>query len=601
MACLGSHEETITNTRERAMSYRFILSLKICLIAPVLLSCQSSKAIPKDDIDNPLNAHELVAQLTVPNQQRSHDADLALLAKGPEALDGALTLLKLGLKHHSLRVREGSLRGLVAIHGVQSKAVFVLRDALNNSTAQLEQKALIDALAQLGPGAAPALPVLVRFLDPSHNSIIRESVLTALLRMKQSAAPALPQLIELLGEAKLRHSVLLILGQLGPKAQAARSILLELFDDGHLCAALPLKEIEVPASRLLPSLLAVWNSGKRQGSILQILESLGPYGSAAIPVIVEAACSGDLGLRYRAMATLKYMGPDVFEHLPRILKSLAVCDKYTLFSFHQLMKSLGVKVVPILIAALDNPNKTIQKAAAESLGQFGPYSYKAIPPLIALEALETKRSKEINGPNANVFERSLKRIAGIHFFPIDAWNYEREAKRARRLSYARRQIRLGNSQRDIIPALQRLLQSKNPRTRLGAVMALGSFRRHCLEALPNLIIALNDSEEAVVLGATLAVFQLGDLGAEAVTALVNNLNCSSSVIENCALEALGNLGPMALKAVPNILEKARASDRWMQQNCKAALYKIAPKRFPAEAKKKRVVRIGPAEIILSNH
>jgi hypothetical protein len=95
-----------------------------------------------------------------------------------------------------------------------------------------ERRAAIQALAPLGPEAAPAVPDLLRLLG-SRDVSLREDAAVGLARVGR---PAVAALVEALGreDADMRRAILVILATIGPDAVEAEAAVRDLLADDWL-------------------------------------------------------------------------------------------------------------------------------------------------------------------------------------------------------------------------------------------------------------------------------------------------------------------------------------------------------------------------------
>ena len=87
--------------------------------------------------------------------------------------------------------------------------------------------------------------------------------------------------------------------------------------------------------------------------------------------------------------------------------------------------------------------------------------------------------------------------------------------------------------------------------RSSAANALGSIGQDAKDAVPDLIIALKDSDKHIRSSAANA---LGGIGKDAVPALITALKDSDKNVRSSAADALGSIGEDAKDAVPTLID-----------------------------------------------
>jgi HEAT repeat protein len=185
-----------------------------------------------------------------------------------------------------------------------------------------EEETGVALLAQLGPGAAPAVPALIAELQERPPGS-RTSVIHALGRMGPAASAAVPLLERELADEKsnAREWVAEALGRIGPAA---------------------LKNIDL----LVKLGLRDEPDGCREGLSL--------LGQAAVPAVIRALESRDAALMSPAARFLGGLGP------------------------------LADQAVPALTAALTENDPELVEDVVWAIGRIGPAARSAVPGLVAL-------------------------------------------------------------------------------------------------------------------------------------------------------------------------------------------------------------------------
>ncbi len=126
---------------------------------------------------------------------------------------------------------------------------------------------------------------------------------------------------------------------------------------------------------------------------------------------------------------------------------------------------------------------------------------------------------------------------------------------------------LGGEARDLVPALTRLLRSKDDQQRTAGARGFMRIGAHGSAAVPMLATALRDRVKEV---ANNAGYALGDIGKGAVPALVAALGADESAVRGRAADALGTIGPDAAPAVPGLIRLLRDSEAGWRARGEAA-------------------------------
>jgi hypothetical protein len=144
----------------------------------------------------------------------------------------------------------------------------------------------IDALGELGPEAAPAIPALA---EVAHNATIGTRSWAISEGLGRIGRPAVPVLCELLDDRSVRTVVICTLGQMGPQAEEAVPRLIPCLKDElwltRVMTAATLGKIGPPARAAVPALKACLHnqdSAFRQEAALA-LRKIDPNAAQAVP------------------------------------------------------------------------------------------------------------------------------------------------------------------------------------------------------------------------------------------------------------------------------------------------------------------------------
>jgi HEAT repeat protein len=255
-------------------------------------------------------------------------------------------------------VRLGAIQALGGFGAAAAPAIPLLVDILEHGDA-LSRGFAMNALAQLGPTAKPAVAALVARLRRKHDP---------------DEAAALSRLNELRGWSLAENSTvfaIMALAALGPDAQAAVPPLIEALADPdptlRRMAAHTLAEIGPTAHAAIPALVArLSDPDPSVGS--SAAGALGTLGAVAVPALVEALDDRDTAVRQLAIAGLGQAGPAAATALPDLLLALADPDEeIRVPAAHALAQvARGPEVEPAiaaLTAALKDSEPMVRQAA----------------------------------------------------------------------------------------------------------------------------------------------------------------------------------------------------------------------------------------------
>jgi HEAT repeat protein len=174
---------------------------------------------------------------------------------------------------------------------------------------------------------------------------------------------------------------------------------------------------------------------------------------------------------------------------------------------------MGRPAVPVLAAALEDPDAYVRSMTCYALSLPGPAAAEAVPALI----------RRFADPQPNIPPQ---------------------------VAYA-----LGRIGPSAVPALTDALKHPDPRIRMGAAQGLGAIaiRAPDTQVGPSLATAAGDTDVGVRFAAVDAIGQLRPLSPEAVTALTEALRDVDSAIRRKALEGLQRAGRRAAPAVPALI------------------------------------------------
>jgi HEAT repeat protein len=239
----------------------------------------------------------------------------------------------------------------------------------------------VDALGEIGPDAAPAVPLLYELFG-GRGKVLRDSAAVALGRIGRLAVPFLAEGLKA-EDAKLRRRCVVVLRQADRQGEEVALLAGALHDpDGAVRGEVidALRTLGPRARTVVPELLKLLGraAAAESGQVVFALGSIGPEASAAVPVLIglvkDKKRDGDLrGLAAQALGEIKRG---------------------------------SAKIIPVLTEALRDEDAYVRQLAATALGAFGAKAKAAAPELRALakdESAYVRRAaaralKQIEGP-----------------------------------------------------------------------------------------------------------------------------------------------------------------------------------------------------------
>lgn len=111
---------------------------------------------------------------------------------------------------------------------------------------------------------------------------------------------------------------------------------------------------------------------------------------------------------------------------------------------------------------------------------------------------------------------------------------------------------MGPAAKSAVPALQVMLDDRDPRTRIQAAEAVFEISQDAEDVVPVLILALHDERDEICQEAASAITRLGPAASAAVPPLIAALRDENPRVRGWAVAALGKLGATAADAIPSL-------------------------------------------------
>jgi HEAT repeat protein/beta-lactamase regulating signal transducer with metallopeptidase domain len=387
-----------------------------------------------------------------------------------------------------------------------------------------------DALGQIGPRAAEAVPSLIEAAKVGNPR-----ALVALARV----APDSNDVLRTLHEALKDRTE----GNQFPLEGNYRLAALQ---------ALAIAAAQNPGA-IRPLVSAMGEGEKLGGSPLRVLVQSARDYPQIVPTVIGYLSSQDQALRINAIVAVSAFGQFARPAEPLLLEALQDSNSQIRFLAVSAVGQIGAapeKVIPALKKALNDSVSMVRTAALMSLAKFGEAARDILPTLVGM----------LDGTNAWAAMSALG-----DFGPL--------AEPA-------------------VPALIKILESPDAGARKQAAIPLGKIGPKAKPAVPALIQALKDSDANVRVNAAFSLWQI-DGRTDVVGILINRLKSDEDLnpVERDAkwrrildIKRLADVGPEAKAAVPTLTEITKEDDYDLRAEAEDALSRI---RGETPSKEKR--------------
>ncbi len=451
-------------------------------------------------------------------------------------------------------------------------ALPVLIELLKSEKDGQVRLAVLDAMIDLGPDAAPAIPALVHTLRTDYGGQSKEELhqdYRSALALAAIGKPAVDGLQGLLVEKKVnvRAEAAMALGRIGPVAEAA-----------------------IPA--LIRSLGDESDRVRREASL-----ALGRIGETAVEPLLISAISDNANIRYGSVEALGHL-PNTD---PRVRKALLerVGDEVPAVRARALA-ALGHQnlpadlLVPIMERAMSDPDEAVRLATVNLLVERRDVIGRMISRLESL--------LEAEDPGVSRHAAFLLGAIGPDAAPtlLNALG----GKKSRIDQIAAELAQLG---RPVVDRLQTALKAEDPRVRRGAALALGQLRPLSPGTVEMLSVGLHDPDPEVRVAFLTSLGFLGPRAAAAVPDVRSILRDESAEIREQAIEVLFHAAPRDERLLADLTTCLDDQDTRVQRRALEAIRAIGPlgrEALPAAIKMlsspDRSVRRAAAELIGSH-
>ncbi|MDQ7780410.1 MAG: HEAT repeat domain-containing protein [Planctomycetota bacterium] len=465
----------------------------------------------------------------------------ALGSVGPKA-EAALAPLLKTLGDSKANVRAAAAGALGAIKS--ARPVPDLIKAMNDDDDRVKDAAM-QALGEIGPPAAEAVPALVEMMRCSQAC-------DALSKIGSASVPALIKAMND-DDYRVKHGAMRALGEMVPPAAEAILALVEMIEDSEARDAL-----EKMGSACVPALMKTLGNanGEVRGNCVKVLGRLRPVTSE-----VRDALLGLLGtdkdpkVRLEIAYEIGRWATEAASVVPALTETLRDSDAdvrlnavYSLGRFGPAAKSASLQ----LISMLRDSDETARNAATDSLCQIGAPPLEAIPDLM-------KRLSDGNERVRRTCAWLLGQLGAQAKPAVDALAKALDDKDPQVRNYAAEALGLiGPGAAPAADALARCLRDPEPAVRISAAFALGAIGDKAKPHTKALTELLQDKESRVRVWAALALARLASLTAEAGMPIVlEALKTDCDTMRSSGAEIAGAFGPNAAQAVPLLRENLK--------------------------------------------
>lgn len=437
-----------------------------------------------------------------------------------------------------------------------------LRGALKAATDADARVVAVDALADLGQNAAPAIDDLVAATKDSDQRV-RWHAARALGMIGEDAVSTIPLLIGLLDDEDpvvVAQSAAAI-GMIRADEETAT---ITPSDDGHYKAAFTalsrttvhadprvrraairgLKALN-PAPDVLAPLFAKQLSDSDPSVVVPALHTLADMDELAVPVLLEALKNPKS--RYWASVGLAEVGPEAAAATLPLVQVIEEAEIHEQMQAVLALAAIGEKAQaagPAILKLLQSPDKSLRFPAAFALGRI--------------------RVKEADQPL-----QALARDADPFLATVATW------ARAK-INPTDRDLR-----EDAIARLKAGIASDDPLVRDGATDGLSDLtslfdddeKRRMADVFVGL---LQDKDPKVALSAGAALIRLGPAAVDALRAKL-----ADPAARLTAMEILGELGPMAKPALADLVTALGDADASCRSEAAMALAALGAEAAPA--------------------
>jgi HEAT repeat protein len=394
---------------------------------------------------------------------------------------------------------------------VQERALPTMIGLLEKEPDGQVRLSILDALASLGPGAAPAVPALVQTLRADVGGRGEEALhqdYRSALALAAIGKPAVEGLRSLLTVRKVsvRAEAIMALGRIGPDAATA-----------------------------IPDLILVLadKNDKNERIAEEVSIALGRIGNSAVDPLIAATAHADSSVRARAATSLGSLSAPtdlVHQAVLKCARDQAPEVRAAAVESLSKFKLSDDALLPIVKENVRNNDERVRLAVVNLLVER--------PALLATMAPEL--GSLLSAKNEAIARHAafLLGKSGASAVPVLLGGLRHPAGPVEPIADA-----LGQIGRPAVEPLTQAVKDPEPRVRRGAALALGQIRPVPKGNLQTLAVGLRDPDRDVRAAFLTAIGYLGPRASEAVPAVRSMLRDESPAIRAQAIDVLSQAAP----------------------------------------------------------
>ena len=504
-------------------------------------------------------------------------------------------------------MRTTSLVSLIALIGSASLLAAAEPDVAKlaadlSSGTPAQQHAAADALADLGTGAAAAVPQLTAALASKDAELrwraaralgmsgdakaasalrkaaadadpgVRAQAVFALARLGAKDEASITAIVARVTDpdASVRRATMAALRALRDQRDKVRPLIVKVLEDSDPSVVMPaLHTLAEGGAEVVPALTDALDQKEARYWACLVLAEIGPAAKAAVPGLVKALADERPEVRIQALVALAEIGPEAKTASPAVAKALddsfmsvkyaaafalgRIGDKAQAAAIEKAAASEDhfLQLVAIWAAAkVDPQNQAKVQAAAKALvvgllDEHENHRIAAARGLLELNAPEIV-NKELDAAAASLSEAQVDRAMdafaslGSRVVP-KAVDLLKDAKRRERAMKVLGKI--GPEAAPAVPALVSLLKDQDPKVRTEALFTLAAIGPKASAAIAPATALLADTDRDVMLTAGYYLDKMGPEAKAAAPELRKLLSSQDELVQITAAHALLSVEP----------------------------------------------------------
>lgn len=321
----------------------------------------------------------------------------------PPATSAVADLTRLASSDPSRDTRLAALEAVSSISPSSAGTVSTMRKALADAES-LVKGAAARALARAGPSAADAVGDLAALASRDPDNSVRDYTVRALGAIGPKARPAVPSILAALRspDSHARVTAAQALSEIVPDDRSsADALVLALSDSDAYVRRWSIRALGAmgaPAQVAIPALVAKarGQNPEERGLAISALGRLGPLEPGrVVPVLLAIIEQGELNSRSAALGALSQFQPLPESAIPVLMKQLALDETLGAnLVAAPVLAKAGRRALPPLIDALQAPQEPLRYGAAVTLKYMGASAREAVPALRKAQSDASERVRQ---------------------------------------------------------------------------------------------------------------------------------------------------------------------------------------------------------------